>query len=209
MRRVGRLHVLTDTVRQSRYDPVALARLALEGGAQVIQYRDKRAPTREQIATARALVELCRAHDAQLLVNDRIDVALAADAHGVHLGADDFPLGLARDLLGPDRAIGASAGTVEEAIAAVRAGADYLGVGPVYATASKPDAAAPIGPDGLRAIVRAVEAPVIAIGGITLERVAEVLAAGALGIAVIEAVVCDADPAAAARALREALPGAR
>jgi thiamine-phosphate pyrophosphorylase len=205
MRRVGRLHVLTDVARQSRFDHAELARLALAGGADAIQFREKSGPTRGMIEIARALAGICRDRGACLIVNDRLDVALAADADGVHLGLDDFPPSLARAILGADRVIGASARTVEEAIEGMRAGADYIGAGPVYATGSKPDASPPIGAAGLRAIVRAVEIPVIAIGGVTAERVAEILAAGAHGIAVIEAVAGDPDPAAAARRLREAL----
>lgn len=205
MRCVGRLHVLTDVERQCRFDDAELARLALVGGADAIQFREKRGSTRGMIAIARGLAGICRDRGACLIVNDRLDVALASDADGVHLGREDFPPSLARRILGPDRLIGASAGTVEEAIAGMRAGADYIGAGPVYATGSKPDASPPIGVDGLRAIVRAVEIPVIAIGGVTVERVPEILGAGAHGIAVIEAVACDPDPAAATRRLREAL----
>jgi thiamine-phosphate pyrophosphorylase len=205
MRRVGRLHVLTDVARQGRFDHAELARLALAGGADAIQYREKSGSTRGMIGIARVLIGICRERGACLIVNDRLDVALAADADGVHFGLEDFPVSRARTILGPDRVIGASARTVEEAVAGMRAGADYIGAGPVYATGSKPDASPPIGAAGLRAIVRAVEIPVIAIGGVTAERVSEVLAAGAHGIAVIEAVACDPDPTAATRQLREAL----
>ena len=205
MRRVGRLHVLTDITRQGRHDHAELARLALAGGADAIQFREKSGSTRGMIEIARALTGICRERGACLIVNDRLDVALAADADGVHLGLDDFPPSLARKLLGPDRVVGASALTVEEAIAGMRAGADYIGAGPVYATGSKPDAPLPIGAEGLRAIVRAVEIPVIAIGGVTAARVPEILATGAHGIAVIEAVAGDPDPTAATRRLREAL----
>jgi thiamine-phosphate pyrophosphorylase len=205
LRYVGRLHLLTDTTRQERYGHVDLAQLAIAGGAEVIQFREKRGSTRALIDTARALARVCRKGAVRLIVNDRLDVAIASDAGGVHLGLDDFPLGLARDLLGPDRVIGATAGTVEQAVAAMWAGADYVGVGPIYATSSKAEAGAPIGLNGLREVVRAVEIPVIAVGGITAERIAEVLATGAHGVAVIEAVVLDPDPTRATRALREAI----
>jgi thiamine-phosphate pyrophosphorylase len=208
MRRIGRLHVITDIVRQTRFDHVELARRALAGGAQVIQFREKQASTRQRIEIARQLARLCREAGARLLVNDRLDVALAADADGAHLGAEDFPLAAARDLLGPDRVIGATAGTPEEAIAAQGSGADYVGVGPVYPTASKPDAPGEIGLEGLAAVVRAVEIPVVAVGGITPARVAEVLATGAFGVAVIESVATHEDPAAATRRLREAIDAA-
>jgi thiamine-phosphate pyrophosphorylase len=209
MRDFGRLHVITDTEHQDRWDHLELARLALEGGAGVIQLREKRAATREQIATARALAAHCRGARAVLIVNDRIDVALASDAHGVHLGRDDFPLTLAREMLGPDRILGASARTLEEARAAERAGADYVGLGPAYATASKADAGAVLGPAGLAPIIAGLEIPVVAIGGITAENAAAVLGAGAHGLAVISAVTQSEDPAAATRALCAAIAAAR
>jgi len=209
MKSVGRLHVITDTEHQDRYDHVELARRALAGGADVIQYRAKHDSTRAMIATARAIGALCYEHDARLIVNDRLDVALAADAGGVHLGQEDFPVRLARELLGPDRLIGASAATVAEAEEAAWAGADYLGVGAVYATDRKADAGEPIGTDGLRAIAAAVEIPVIAIGGVTGERLPAILGAGAHGVAVIQAVSLAPDPEAAARALWEQLTEGR
>jgi thiamine-phosphate pyrophosphorylase len=206
MRRVGRLHVLTDTAHQTRFSHLELARLALEGGADLIQLRDKQASARALIGVARTLAGLCREHGARLVINDRVDVALACDAGGVHLGAEDFPISRARELLGPNRLIGASARTPEEAVEAMWAGADYIGAGPVHGTTRKADAGAPIGLEGLAAIVLAVEIPVVAIGGVTLERVPEILAAGAHGIAVIQAVALAEDPVDAARLLREALP---
>lgn len=205
MRHVGQLHVLTDTVHQSRFGHAEIARLALAGGADGIQLREKCMPAREMIAIARDLARLCREGGAQLIVNDRVDIAIAADAGGVHLGQEDYPVSLARELLGPDRVIGASARTPEQAIEAMWMGADYIGAGPVFASDRKADSGAPIGTEGLAAIVRAVEIPVIAIGGINAERVAEVMRAGAYGIAVIEAVTLHSDPAAAARALRAAI----
>ena len=208
LRYVGRLHVLTDTARQERYGPAELAQFAITGGADVIQFREKCGSTRALIETCRALARVCREAGVRLIVNDRMDVAIASDAGGVHLGREDFPLSLARDLLGPDRVIGATAATAEAAVAAMWAGADYLGVGPIYATSSKVDAGAPIGLDGLREVVRAVEIPVIAVGGITAERIGEVLATGAHGVAVIVAVVLDPDPARATQALREAIDAA-
>jgi thiamine-phosphate pyrophosphorylase len=205
MRNVGRLHVLTDIEHQRRYSHAELTRMAIAGGADVIQFRERGVTARSLITTGRDLVQQCRAHSVRLIVNDRVDIAIAADAGGVHLGQEDFPISLARELLGPDRVIGASARTPEEAIEAMWSGADYVGAGPVYATDSKADAGAPIGLDGLAAIVRAIEIPVIAIGGISAARVAEVMETGAHGIAVIRAVTLDADPQRAVRALREAL----
>ncbi len=205
MRQVGRLHVLVGGQLAEERGAEEIARLAIAGGADMIQLREKLGTTRARIATARALAALCRAAGARLIVNDRVDLVLAADAHGVHLGLEDFPLSLARQILGPDRTIGASAGCPEEAVEAMWAGADYIGAGPVFATASKADAGEPIGIEGLQRIVAAVEIPVIAVGGVTAERVAEVIAAGAHGIAVIKAVTGAADPQEAARVLRSAI----
>ncbi|RLC62163.1 MAG: thiamine phosphate synthase, partial [Chloroflexi bacterium] len=134
---------------------------------------------------------------------DRLDVALAIGAEGVHVGEDDMPVPLARQLIGPERILGASPATLEDARQAERDGADYLGVGDVYGTPSKPDAGAPIGVERLAQVVKAVSIPVVAIGGITAANAAAVIQAGAAGVAVISAVVAAPDPAAAARRLRE------
>ncbi len=208
LRRVGRLHVLTDAALQDRFGHEELARLALAGGADTIQFREKRASTREQVRVARALGEACRRAGAALIVNDRVDVALAADASGVHLGRADFPIALARRLLGPDRIIGGSASSLAEAQEAMRAGADYVGLGAIFPTKSKADASAPLGLAALRAAAGALEIPVIAIGGIGADQVAEVMAAGAHGVAVIQAVALAADPQAATSALMEAIQAA-
>jgi len=200
--------VLTDATLQDRFGHEELARLAIAGGADTIQFREKRASTRDQIRLARALGEVCRRVGAALIVNDRIDVALAADAAGVHLGQTDFPIALARRLLGPDRIIGGSASSLAQAQEAMWAGADYVGLGAIYATASKADASAPLGPETLRAVAQGIEIPVIAIGGIDRTRVAEVMAAGAHGVAVIQAVALAPDPQAATAALLEAIRAA-
>jgi thiamine-phosphate pyrophosphorylase len=205
VKRIGNLHVLTDTELQTRYSAVELARLALLGGADVIQFRQKTGSTRQLIAVARELRRLCQEAGVTLIVNDRVDVALAAEAHGVHLGQDDFPIRLARDLLGPDRIVGGSASTADEARSCVAEGADYVGFGPVYPTSSKPDAGTAAGLEGLRSVTSAVPVPVIAIGGLDAGKTPQVIRSGAHGIAVISAVCCQDDPADAARALRRAL----
>jgi len=160
------------------------------------------------VETAEKIKELTEEADIPLIVNDRLDVALAVDADGVHVGQDDMPAALARQLMG-GKIVGVSATTVEEALQAQADGADYLGVGPIYPTGTKPDAVPPIGLEGLAQIVRAVEIPVVAIGGISEENAAEVIACGAEGVAVISAVVSAPDIAAAARHLRETLETAR
>ncbi len=201
MKKVGALHVLTDTVLQSRHSHAELARMAVAGGADTVQYRQKSGDTREMIETARAMRDICARSGVPLIVNDRVDVALAADADGVHLGQDDFPVALARDLLGAGRIIGVSAGNPDEARQGIADGANYVGFGPVFPTGSKRDAGEAQGLDRLADFARAVRAPVIAIGGIGPGNAAGVVGSGAHGIAVISAVCCQADPEAATRNL--------
>ncbi|MCS7172615.1 MAG: thiamine phosphate synthase [Armatimonadetes bacterium] len=199
-----RLYVITDaTFRGRTHEEVASA--ALRGGATVLQFREKRATTRQLYETARRLRELCRSWGVPFIVNDRLDIALAVDADGVHVGPDDLPVGVVRGILGPHRIVGASAGNVEEALRAQEEGASYLGVGSVYATGTKPDAGAPIGPEALGEIARAARIPVVGIGGITLDRIPEVIRAGAAGVAVISAVAAAEDMWEATRALRRAV----
>ena len=209
MKLIGQLHVLTDTEIQSQYSAVEVARLALSGGADTIQFRQKTGSTRQLIAVARELMRLCEGAGVTFIVNDRVDVALAVEAHGVHLGQDDFPIRLARELLGADRIIGGSASSAEEARACVAEGADYVGFGPIYPTGSKADARPPTGLEGLRSAAASVPVPVIAIGGLDARNTPPVIRSGAHGIAVISAVCCQADPAEAARALHLALGGRR
>jgi thiamine-phosphate pyrophosphorylase len=140
-----------------------------------------------------------------LVVDDRVDVALAAGVRAVHLGRDDLDVATARRVLGPDALIGGTANSVAEALRVAATDVDYLGVGPVFGTRSKANPAPPLGVDSFRAIADAVTKPVIAIGSVTPDRVRAVLEAGAHGVAVISAIVCHADPAAATREFREAI----
>jgi thiamine-phosphate pyrophosphorylase len=172
-----------------------------------VQLREKTATTREMVELGRALHAITRQADIPLIVNDRLGVALAIDAEGVHVGQDDMPAGLTRQLVGPHRILGVSAGTVEEARQAEQEGADYLGVGDVYGTPSKPDAGVPIGLAGLAEITRAVSVPVVGIGGIALNNAAAVIETGAVGVAVISAIVGAPDPEGAARRLRAIVKG--
>jgi thiamine-phosphate diphosphorylase len=193
------LHVLTDRQWSRERSFLDVAAAALAGGATTIQLRDKHADTRTLIQEGLALRELTREHNALLIVNDRIDVALAIDADGAHVGQDDMPGEYARRLLGPDRILGISAGNMDEALAGIAAGADYLGVGPIYATQAKADAGEPIGMQLLTELAKRYTTPLVAIGGITPENALDILQAGAAGIAVIRAVVAADDIAAATR----------
>lgn len=202
---IGRLHLITDT-RPGR-DPLAVVSAALAAGTPVVQVRvEDSATDLAAYDLARRIVDLCARHGATCLVNDRLHVALATGADGGHVGALDLPVAVARRVLGPEAVLGATARTPEQARAAVAAGASYLGVGPAYATATKDGLPAPIGPAGVAAVAAAVPGtPVIAIGGVTAERVPELLAAGAYGVAVVGAVGAAADPARAAAKLLAAV----
>jgi thiamine-phosphate pyrophosphorylase len=207
MKKIGKLHVLTDTVLQSRFSHLELAGLAIRGGADTIQYRQKSGSTREMIRIAAQMKQVCSDQGVPLIVNDRVDVAIAAKADGVHLGQDDFPIPLARELLGQEMIIGASASNMEEVEKCLLDGADYVGFGPVYPTTSKDDAGSVKGIAGLAQVTKAVSVPIIAIGGISLDHVSEVLQAGVHGIAVISSVCCQEDPEQATKALYRILHG--
>jgi thiamine-phosphate pyrophosphorylase len=204
---VGRLHVLTD----ARGGPEALevVAAAVAAGAPVVQVRHKNCTDRELYDFAARVVALCAGSPTQCLVNDRVDVALAVGAVGTHLGADDLPMTAARRVAGPGHLLGGTARNPEQARRLVAAGADYLGVGPAYRTATKSGLPDPVGPDVVGAVAHAVEVPVIAIGGVTAERVGELLAAGAWGVAVVDAVSGADDPTAATRRLLSELERAR
>lgn len=206
--RIGRLHVLTDTAIQKRWTHAELAEAAIAGGADAVQYRQKTGSAREMIREALGVREACRKKGVLFLVNDRLDVALAVDADGLHLGRDDLPIPVARRVLGPHRILGGSAGSVEEALAGLHEGADYLGCGPVFATATKPDAGEATGTERIRALRAVVDLPILAIGGIDATNLAAALASGADGVAVASAVCAQPDPQAATRALRLALDAA-
>ncbi|GAC1449941.1 MAG: thiamine phosphate synthase [Ktedonobacterales bacterium] len=204
------LHVLTDRVWSRGRGTLDVARAAIAGGATVIQLRDKLATTRLLVEEGLALRRLTRECGVLLIVNDRIDVALAVDADGAHVGQDDMPAPIARELLGPKRILGVSASSLAEAEVAVAQGADYLGVGPIYATRGKDDAGAPTGPALLEEIRERWGAmPQVAIGGIDARTVAAVMSAGAAGIAVITAVVSADDIAGVARTLIDSVRQAR
>lgn len=189
--------------------PLEVVEAVLEAGVKSIQFREKHLPVRDQVAPAARMRELCRQAGALFLVNDRVDLAQAVEADGVHLGQEDLPAAAARRMLGPDAVIGISCGTEAEAQAAEREGADYLGAGPIYPTGSKPDARAPLGIGMLERIVRSVRVPVVGIGGIDVENTPPVIRTGACGVSVISAVVHAADPGKAAAQLLQTVQAAK
>lgn len=196
------LYVVTDRGLARGRPLEEVVRAAIAGGATAVQLREKAATTREFVELARVLRRLTREAGVTFIVNDRIDVALAVDADGVHVGQDDMPAALARRLIGPDRILGVTAGTEAEARQAEADGADYLGCTAVFPTATKPDHREPLGLEGLRRLAQAVRIPVVAIGGIHAGNAADVMAQGVAGIAVVSAVMAADDVEAAARELR-------
>ena len=171
---------------------------AMEGGAQVVQLREKHLSHEAMLRAAERFVALCRSHGAVSIINDDVEAAAASGADGVHVGQEDLEAGRARALLGPDKLIGVSAHNVEEALAAQAAGADYLGVGAAFVTDTKSDAS-PISRETIRAITAAVDIPVVAIGGIGPENILDLAGCGLDGVAVVSALFARADTGEAAR----------
>jgi len=192
--------VTTEYQEKSHID---IASAAIKGGVSIIQYREKNKTSRELFDTASKLREITYQSGVKLIINDRADIALAVGADGVHLGQDDLSLKAARDMMGQDYIIGISATNFDEAVEAAREGADYIGLGPIFPTPSKEDAAPPIGLEGLRKVAGEINIPIVAIGGITIDNVAEVVDAGADGLAVISAVAATDDMVGATRILCE------
>ncbi len=184
------LYIITDESLSRGRSHSRIARDAIAGGASVIQLRDKSADSRKLYQTAREIRVLTREEGVSFIINDRLDIAMACDADGVHLGQDDLPADVARKIIGPEKIMGVSAASPEEALQAEKQGADYLGVGPVFeARSTKSDAGAPLGLQLISKITSRCSLPVIAIGGINHSNAAKVIRAGADGIAVISAVV--------------------
>ncbi len=209
MKNIGALHVITDITLQSRFTHAELARLAIAGGADTIQFRQKTGTTRALIQMAEEMQRICAQSDVPLIINDRADIALAIEATGAHFGQDDMSISIARRILPMSAIIGASARTEQKILTAIRDGADYIGFGPIYGTQSKPDAETAKGLERLHRMCEIAPCPVIAIGGITVETAAKVIHAGAHGIAVISAVCSHPHPEEAAAALRSEIQGAK
>jgi thiamine-phosphate pyrophosphorylase len=185
---------------------VEVAQAAIQGGATVLQLRDKSSDLHRFYADAQAILAIARAAGVPLILNDRVDIALAVDADGVHVGEDDLPVEATRRLVGPGKFVGASAGSVAAARAAIAAGADHLGVGPVYdARATKADAGPPVGLTLVRDIAAFSPLPIIGIGGITAANARAVITAGAAGVAVISAIGLAPDVEMATRTLAQSV----
>jgi thiamine-phosphate pyrophosphorylase len=201
-----RLYLITDRTRVAPGHslPAAVA-AALRGGVKAVQLREKDLPAAELLPLARSLRDLTRQHNARLLINDRIDIALAVQADGVHLGEHSVPAGVARRLVGPDLLIGVSCHGCDDISRAAAQGADFVTFGPVYETPSKAAFGPPQGLQALAEACRASSLPVFALGGMTAERTAEVLRAGARGVALISAILASPDPGSAAAAFHTLL----
>ena len=197
-----RLYAVTD--RAWTHDAEGLLRqvaAAVDGGAGIVQLREKHMGQADFLAEAQRFVALCREKGAVSIINDNVEIAAQTGADGVHVGQEDLEAGRARELLGPDKLIGVSAHSVEEALAAQAAGADYLGVGAMFPTGTKQDTR-PVSYDTLKAICAAVDIPVVAIGGIGAGNVAELAGSGIAGVAVVSALYAQPDVEAATRSLR-------
>jgi len=203
------LYLVTDERLSRGRSTAEIVRAAIRGGVDAVQLRGKDLPIREQLAIGRALRTITREAGVLFIVNDRVDLALALDADGVHVGQDDLTADVVRRLVGPGRIVGVSAATIAEAQAARDDGADYIGVGPIWGTATKADAGEAVGPGLIATLKGAVELPMVGIGGINAGNAAEVIAAGGDGVAVVSAIVSAADPEAAARDLKARIVAAR
>ncbi len=194
------LYVITDRKLGRNFIKETVCK-AIAGGATIVQYREKDADTGEMIRVAARLHKITKAAGIPLIINDSLDVALAVNAEGVHVGQEDMSATSARKIIGDSKLLGVSVKTVSEASRAVRDGADYLGVGDIFGTASKNDAGEPIGLEMLKKIAESVAIPVVGIGGITKVNAASVMESGADGIAVISAIIGKPDPEKEAREL--------
>jgi thiamine-phosphate pyrophosphorylase len=197
------VYLVTDRKLARGRSTVEIVEAAIHGGVSCVQLREKECSTREFIQEALAIRELLVRHSIPLIVNDRVDVALAVKADGVHLGQNDMPCSMARQMLPDTMIIGISAESLDDAVAAEKDGADYIGVSPVFATPTKTDTTSPLGLKGLRAIRAAVNTPLVGIGGLDAQNAKEAIQNGADGIAVVSAIVSARDPFLATQRLCE------
>ena len=196
------LYLVTDRSLSKGRSTAEIVAAAVAGGVSCIQLREKSCGTRDFLNEALALQPLLKSRNLPLIINDRLDIALAIEADGVHLGQSDMPIGRARKTAGDSLIIGISAESVDDALRAEQQGADYIGISPVFSTPTKTDIAPPLGLEGVRQIRALVDIPLVGIGGIHSDNAESVIAAGADGIAVVSAIVSAADPAGAAKKLK-------
>jgi len=199
------LYLVTDRGLARGRSTLEIVSAAVQGGATVVQLREKNCSTREFIEQALHIKEFLKAGRVPLIINDRVDVAQAVKADGVHLGQTDMPLEMAKGILGDAMLIGISAESLQDAIDAEKGGADYLGVSPIYATPTKANTAPPLGLEGLREIRETVRLPLVGIGGLNKDNSPDVIRYGADGVAVVSAIVAAGDPEAAARELKHVI----
>lgn len=197
------VYLVTDRELARGRTTLEIAGAAIRGGVSCIQLREKTCSTREFIDEALAIRSLLARHEIPLIINDRVDVALAVKADGIHLGQKDMPCSMARKIIPESMIVGISVESLDDAIAAQKDGADYLGVSPIYSTPTKTDTAQPLGLEGLRSIRSEVDLPLVGIGGLNADNAAAVIHNGADGVAVVSAIVAADDPEAATRDLIE------
>ena len=202
-----KLYLVTDRGLAGERSIEDIVKEAVEGGVTMVQLREKDIATRDFIALALRLKDVLKPYGVPLIINDRVDVALASDAEGVHIGQSDMPYAIARKLLGPSKIIGLSVENFEHIEEANSLDVDYIGVSPVFATPTKTDTAEPFGLDGLRKAVRMSVHPTVAIGGMNERTAADVMACGTNGIAVVSAIVCAPDPKESSKNLLQIING--
>lgn len=202
-----KLYLVTDRGLAGERAIEDIVKEAVEGGVTMVQLREKDIATRDFIALALRLKDVLKPYGVPLIINDRVDVALASGAEGVHIGQSDIPYAIARKLLGPSKIIGLSVENFEQIEEANSLDVDYIGVSPVFATPTKADTAEPFGLDGLRKAVRMSVHPTVAIGGMNERTAADVMACGTDGIAVVSAIVCAPDPKESSKNLLQIING--
>ncbi|MBT8363800.1 MAG: thiamine phosphate synthase [Deltaproteobacteria bacterium] len=203
------LYLVTDRGLARGRSTLEIVKAAVQGGVTCVQLRDKECSTLDFIEQARTVKDFLKARGVPLVINDRVDVALAVEADGVHLGQTDMPLEIAKKILGSSMFIGISAESLEDALEAEKGGADYLGVSPIYATPTKTDTAPALGLEGLRDIRKAVNIPLVGIGGLNPGNAPAVIRNGADGVAVVSAIVAADDPGQAAAELKRIIDEAK
>ena len=196
------VYLVTDRRNKTDEEFLNIIEEAIKGGTTVVQLREKTASTKEFYELALKVKEITSRYDVPLLINDRIDIALAVDSEGVHIGQDDMPADIAREIIGEDKILGVSASTVEEAKKAEKDSADYIGSGAVFPTATKDDADS-VSKEELKEIVDSIDIPVVAIGGITVENANTLKGSGIAGFSVVSAIMSAEDPKVASKKLKK------